>query len=110
MSFKVSDTGNMTDLLIFGGEPCKGKKHGPDSQTCFPYFFAVAPYGLPSPTAGIVVVCVCEQDQRDKLDQSVEGGVKLHKGRPGTKAGQGPLYSHLALSILHPPPLASTVY
>ena len=55
MSFKVSDPGNMTD---FGGEPCKGKKHGPDSQTCFPYFFAVAPYGLPLPTAGIVVVCV----------------------------------------------------
>ncbi len=26
------------------------------------------------------------QDQKDKQDQSVEGGVKLHKGRPGTKA------------------------
>ena len=58
----------------------------------------------------VLLLCVCEQDQRDKLDQSVEGGVKLHKGRPGTKAGQGPSYSHLALSILHPPtPLAEGI-
>ncbi len=41
------------------------------------------------------------QDQKDKQDQSVEGGVKLHKGRPGTKAG----YHTLTTGCRPPPPL-----
>ncbi len=46
------------------------------------------------------------QDQKDKQDQSVEGGVKLHKGRPGTKAGS----RTLTTGCRPPPPTTENIW